>query len=740
MFCLCLTLPAQNISEKKERKLENRLQCANLLLLQNDKQEALRIYKSIRDHGSYSPIALTASDSLVRNSYYEWNLETIWDCIQYLEKYPQNLPASERIEARKQDYMELYYYLRNNLAFQDDLCGIWVSDYTEDKHKAPYLILEIEKTDGGYVAHLHPTCQVAWKYPTYTYTGKYKYHERTELPTTNCAIFWDKSAVYAHFASKNVQSAHPISAQMFENAGMQILESAKKLHSDVTSDPDFYRLLTSSDRWQFHGATVGLMAFGAALGIIAALLESARSTGYSIEFEGEYIQKGVMECVLNEDKLNFSTVTGEVTQSKTTPLRMYKIYPDYELRFIGYNNWLVGCHSFTRKEARTFSEYKYRGEKTLIYNKKSYGILKDKFAGSDFYDEFVESNEGIVWGAISTEYGFYSGKLKEGIPICDSAVHFFKNENSRFEGVVKDNKRCGSGINYEYGDSTELIKKTIGTWEDGKLSGYVVSDDYLNHQHFEGNYSDGYRSGNGVLTDTANNIVYEGSWKEHWWQDCLNGNVIEKNLDGEVLFIGEYEDNHREGHGREKYWDGSIYEGTWKNGLKDGNGVLQIPEISVSYKQTWKNGILKYGQDIERNQNGDIVFSGEYKNNLRDGSGIERHDDGTIFDGYWKRGLRHGKGVLYDSDRTYNQTWKRGGIKHGTVVERNQNGTVVYEGEYRDNKRGGYGTEYYENGCRYTGHWKNGLKHGRGVLYIPNTNVSYDEEWRNGKIMSSKHL
>lgn len=826
LLCLSLTLPAQHISKKKEQKLQNRLQCANLVLLQNEKRAAYAIYKEIRDEGGTCPTALIANDSLALMSFYNKDLEELYKCIKYSEKYLEKDPTNERLQAKNKKYWRLYYDIRNKLVIQEDLCGIWVSDYTEDKHKAPYLILEIENIDGEYIAHLHPTCQVTWKYPTYLYFGKYKYTDYTELPHTVCGILWDKNYVNVHFADKRYKDAHPQAAQLFEDAGREIINTAHQFYNDVTSDPDFYRLLPSSDRWGFYGATMGVMVIGGVMGIIAAILQTAKSYGYSITLQADYTVRGEMECTLTEDVLAYSSATG-ITNNKIRQIsfKMLKVYPDYDVRFIGYNNWLVSSHSFTNKEAKTYPESKYRGNKILLHNDDSYNQLFESFLKShkdspdsvkayikNHYEDFRIANSGTTFGTVPTSYGHYYGELKNGDPLETQAKHFFKDENSWFIGIVKDNKRYGSGTNYECGDSTELLKKTVGAWDDGKLSGFAVSDDYANHQHFEGYYSKGYRHGKGVLTDTIHNIIYEGYWDDHFGKDCLNGEVLEKNLDGEIVFSGIYEDNHREGHGTEKYWDGSIYEGSWKNGLKHGDGALQIPDLNEIYNQTWKKGILKYGKDIERNQNGDIVFNGEYKNDQRNGYGMERQENGSIFNGYWRKGLKHGNGVLYDSDKTYNQTWKRGIIKHGMVLERNQNGAVIYEGEYRNNKRDGsgteyqengnvyngkwkfglrhgegvlhdvqlgetyhqtwsygiikqgtvvekdqngnvifkgeyrnnkrdgYGSEYYGNGCVYTGYWKQGLKHGSGVLYIPDSNESYSEEWENGKIIKSKQL
>ena len=210
------TIPAQHISKRAEKQLQERMLCADVALLHGEKQIAFDIYKEVRNNGDFCETAAIANYELAKKSYEFVDIETLYDCIKYSERCLEKHPAHEQIEELQKDYQTLnsdcytlYSILRNNLVFQDDLCGIWVSDYTEDEHKAPYLILEIERTDTGYIAHIHPNCQVAMKYPTY-HLKKYCYEECSELPYTKCAIIWDVDSVYAHFADKKYKKAHQL--------------------------------------------------------------------------------------------------------------------------------------------------------------------------------------------------------------------------------------------------------------------------------------------------------------------------------------------------------------------------------------------------------------------------------------------------------------------------------------------------------------------------------------------------
>ena len=277
---------------------------------------------------------------------------------------------------------------------------------------------------------------------------------------------------------------------------------------------------------------------------------------------------------------------------------------------------------------------------------------------------FDTANSGVTFGVVPTDYGYYSGELKNGEPLAGCADHFIKQDNSWFYGIVEKTKREGEGINYAYNNESELSKITIGYWKKGKLFGHAEQDDYALHQHFVGNYSDDHRCGKGILTDTVSGKSYEGNWKNRYTGDCLYGMVVERNLRGEMVYNGEYKNSNRHGFGIEQCENGCVYKGYWRKGLRHGKGEMQIPESDEIYKQTWRRGSIKKGKAVEWNQNGEIVFNGNYKNNNRDGFGTEQCENGCVYRGYWKNGQKHGEGVLYvpNSNESYKETWKKGKI------------------------------------------------------------------------------
>ena len=77
---------------------------------------------------------------------------------------------------------------------------------------------------------------------------------------------------------------------------------------------------------------------------------------------------------------------------------------------------------------------------------------------------------------------------------------------------------------------------------------------------------------------------------------------------------------------------------------------------------------------------------------------IKKHilKNGNYYIGEYENGLVHGKGTLY-----------------------NENGRIIYKGDWVYGKKDGYG-EYFsktQDDYDYKGYWKNGLRHGSGKYY-----------------------
>ena len=90
-------------------------------------------------------------------------------------------------------------------------------------------------------------------------------------------------------------------------------------------------------------------------------------------------------------------------------------------------------------------------------------------------------------------------------------------------------------------------------------------------------------------------------------------------------------------HGYRKYTfnNGDVYEGEWKEGVKEGYGKYTSKDGDV-YEGGWKGGVRE-GHGKMTYENGD-VYEGKWKGGVREGYGEYTFKDGNVFEGEWKGG------------------------------------------------------------------------------------------------------
>ena len=220
----------------------------------------------------------------------------------------------------------------------------------------------------------------------------------------------------------------------------------------------------------------------------------------------------------------------------------------------------------------------------------------------------------------------------------------------------------------------------------------------------------GYSENDGIL-----NIKYEdGTYLEGiYYNNAINGftRILFSNKE---KFEGEIFNDIAEGYGKYIFKrQGCEYEGYWNNNYKNGIG-----------KESWWH-------------QGNYI--GEFKNGKKNGIGIYYWNDESFYKGEWLNNNIHGKGI-------FNSKNKR--IYKGFFVMNEMNGygemiyfknKSFYYGYWKDNKRNGFGVEYSqrekEKDKIYVGFWKDDKRYGYGILYHKN-----EEEknimaiWKNNKI------
>ena len=145
------------------------------------------------------------------------------------------------------------------------------------------------------------------------------------------------------------------------------------------------------------------------------------------------------------------------------------------------------------------------------------------------------------------------------------------------------------------------------------------------------------------------------------------------------------------GKGTMVYPTGHTYTGEFKDGLRNGPGVLLMPG-NRKIVGVWEMGEIREGTFT---QSDGTTYTGQWLYRERNGQGTMTYPDGRKYTGEFKNDLRHGQGTMIYPD----------GRK--------------YVGEFHYGERSGKGTLTYPDGREYTGDFKDGEKDGQGTMSFP---------------------
>ncbi len=252
----------------------------------------------------------------------------------------------------------------------------------------------------------------------------------------------------------------------------------------------------------------------------------------------------------------------------------------------------------------------------------------------------------------------------------------------------------------------------------------------INNTNNNNNTSNNNNSQNNK-TKNVNNLDIKKTKKEILIEETkINIPRVVPNFRGEKLFEGDpfskpnlsNRDDPRNAPNdniRKKYpkinQDEFSYEGEWKNGKRDGLGIL-----------IWKN-VAK--------------FIGHFTEDRDVGFGKLSHDDGDDYIGYWNEFQAHGIGIyhnkkvvsyegywVHDKQSGFGiEKWPRNTSFMGDYSEGNKEGygvfniedKGVYEGQMKDGNINGVGKFSFKDGRKYEGNFKNNKMEGYGILTFP---------------------
>ena len=172
----------------------------------------------------------------------------------------------------------------------------------------------------------------------------------------------------------------------------------------------------------------------------------------------------------------------------------------------------------------------------------------------------------------------------------------------------------------------------------------------------------------------------------------------------------------------------SSYVGEWKNGKRDGFGVLCWKEVSKYIGEFIEDKVVGFGKLIR--EEGD-TYIGQWHNFQAQGIGKYISNREATYQGYWNKDKRNGFGM---------ESWPRGSTYSGEYVDGNKEGVGMllfdsnggYIGEFENGCLSGIGTFYFNDNRKYEGEWKNNKMNGYGRITWPDGKF-YEGEFQDDK-------
>ena len=304
--------------------------------------------------------------------------------------------------------------------------------------------------------------------------------------------------------------------------------------------------------------------------------------------EGEkiIIQKMTTGMILASNKKDEETKTGDIKISSNNDLYdLYRIIPKEDK-----NNDLNEINKTIFKGNNIVQNYNKIGELIFL------GEYKNNKKYKGFQREFTRFGELYFNGY------FQDNKKYNGIEYNINALSIFEGEfkdNKKFKGKEynKDGDLVFEGIYNSEGEKWNGIvynKENQFKLSDGKIEGYVVVYDYINHELFEGEYKNGEKY-NGILKIYFDDINY----------------LLKKEI--------EIKNGKLTGKGKEYYGNKRLkYEGNYLDGKFSGLGILYYEYSGhINYNGEFKEG-MKHGEGKEFDKIGNLIYQGKFVNGERE--------------------------------------------------------------------------------------------------------------------------
>lgn len=467
--------------------------------------------------------------------------------------------------------------LKDAIPFEDDICGIWVSNLSTDINKLPYLAIEISKRGREYNAVILPYCTFAEI--NKMYKGKAFNRDPKELKSEDYVGYLPYSNASEIDNMQNrisfVFGDEKYRQGLNEEFAKETIDFVGEVGKGVVETLPYDNNLTYTETQLASGGVMLATAMIQGLTLLATIGSKVR-TLYDLNIEELF--SGCADLKLIESRAKEKSTGYEKVSADTISMKIFKLYREYNITFTTKDNELFGYKQFNESEIESNDEYQHvvALEDKSWFNKQAYKTLQNQIV--DFCWNKADENPQMQKMAF---------KCKDYIENGMQGLMFrkFTNANGYFNGWVDfSNEMNGLGT-----CKLATGEEYVGNWENNKYSGQGKLT-FTNGTVYTGMFKNGKCEGNGKYIN--GNDYYEGEWVNNKWNG--QGKLVE---------------------------NGITYEGLWKNGkIKTGTIVFANGN---QYK-----GSMKKKKDKKT----------EITQWVPNGKGVMTKADGTTLDGKWING------------------------------------------------------------------------------------------------------
>lgn len=176
-----------------------------------------------------------------------------------------------------------------------------------------------------------------------------------------------------------------------------------------------------------------------------------------------------------------------------------------------------------------------------------------------------------------------------------------KSANSVIDSTRDKQKQLHRGSNMSSIDTDHLLNQNINYANGDNYNGKIINNKregkgkliFASGGYYNGEFRNDHYDGYGTLC--SKNTIYHGEFSK----GERKGKGKSENIQEGTEFLGNWENNKKNGFGKEIYSEGTVFEGNYVDGLKKGKGVIKFPN-GLKYSGEFSNdkieGKVRYDQ------------------------------------------------------------------------------------------------------------------------------------------------